>query len=42
MKEQEFIKAGFTVVGSETNENKLLRFLKENYPSIIKDNQINL
>jgi adenine-specific DNA-methyltransferase len=42
MAEQDFIKAGFTVVGSEANENQLLRFLKENYPSIIKDNEINL
>ncbi|HPK21120.1 MAG TPA: site-specific DNA-methyltransferase, partial [Paludibacteraceae bacterium] len=37
-----FIKAGFTVVGTENNENKLLSFLKENYPSIIKDNEIDL
>lgn len=42
MAEQDFIKAGFTVVGTEDNENKLLSFLKENYPSIIKDNEINL
>ncbi len=42
MAEQDFIKAGFTVVGTENNENKLLRFLKENYPSIIKDNEIDL
>ncbi|HPW99032.1 MAG TPA: site-specific DNA-methyltransferase, partial [Flavobacterium sp.] len=40
--EQDFIKAGFTVVGSENNENKLLSFLKENYPSVIKDNEIDL
>ncbi len=38
----DFIKAGFTVVGTENNENKLLSFLKENYPSIIKDNEIDL
>jgi adenine-specific DNA-methyltransferase len=42
MTEQDFIKAGFTVVGTETNENKLLSFLKENYPSVIKDNEIDL
>ena len=39
---EDFIKAGFTVVGAEANENKLLSFLKENYPSVIKDNEINL
>ncbi len=42
MIEQDFIKAGFTVVGTEASENKLLSFLKENYPSIIKDNEIDL
>lgn len=42
MAEQDFIKAGFTVVGTENNENKLLRFLKENYPNVIRDTQINL
>ena len=42
MAEQNFIKEGFTVVGEETNENKLLSFLKENYPSIIRDTEINL
>ncbi len=42
MAEQDFIKAGFTVVGTENNENKLLSFLKENYPSVIKDNEIDL
>lgn len=38
---EDFIKAGFNVVGTENNENKLLKFLKENYPSVIKDNEIN-
>src|SRR5574344_2251160 len=38
----DFIKAGFTVVGSENNENKLLSFLKENYPNVIRDTEINL
>jgi adenine-specific DNA-methyltransferase len=42
MAEQDFIKAGFTVVGSETSENKLLSFLKENYPNIIRDTEINI
>ena len=42
MAEQDFIKAGFTVVGTENNENKLLSFLKENYPNVIRDNEINL
>lgn len=39
---QEFKEAGFTVLGSQNNENKLLKFLKENYPSVIKDNEINI
>ncbi|MBP9040039.1 MAG: site-specific DNA-methyltransferase [Paludibacteraceae bacterium] len=38
----DFIKAGFTVVGTENNENKLLSFLKEHYPSVIKDNEIDV
>lgn len=42
MAEQDFIQAGFTVVGAENNENKLLSFLKENYRSVIKDNEIDL
>ena len=42
MAEQDFIKAGYTVVGSEDNENKLLNFLKEHFPSVIKGNEINL
>lgn len=42
MTKQDFIKAGFSVVETENNENKLLKFLKENYPSVIKDNEINL
>jgi adenine-specific DNA-methyltransferase len=42
MAEQDFIKAGFTVVGSANNENKLLSFLKENYPNVIRDTEINL
>ena len=42
MAEQDFIKAGFKVVGTENNENKLLSFLKENYPNVIRDTEINL
>lgn len=38
----EFIKAGFSVVDTENNENKLLSFLKENYPNVIRDTEINL
>lgn len=41
MEKQDFIKAGFTVVGTDNNENKLLSFLKENYPNIIRDTEIN-
>ncbi|QBN18675.1 site-specific DNA-methyltransferase [Flavobacterium nackdongense] len=42
MAKEEFINAGFTIVGAEDNENKLLSFLKENYPSVIRDNEINI
>ena len=42
MIEQDFINAGYTVVGSENNENKLLSFLKENYPNVIRDTEINI
>lgn len=42
MNKQDFIKEGFTVIGEEAKENKLLAFLKEHYPSVIKDNEINL
>ncbi len=42
MAEQEFINAGYTVVGTENNENKLLSFLKENYPNVIRDTEINI
>ena len=42
MAEQDFIKAGYTVVGTENNDNKLLSFLKEHFPSVIKDNEIDL
>ncbi len=42
MAEQDFINAGFTVFSSENNQNKLLNFIKEQYPSVIKDNEIDL
>jgi adenine-specific DNA-methyltransferase len=42
MAQQEFINAGYTVVGSENNENKMLSFLKENYPNIIRDNEVKI
>ena len=42
MAQEEFINAGYTVVGTENNENKLLGFLKEHFPSVIKDNEIDL
>jgi hypothetical protein len=40
--QDKFIEQGFSVVNSEMTENKLLAFLKENYPQIIKDGEINL
>jgi adenine-specific DNA-methyltransferase len=42
MSQQDFIQAGFRVLGTDKNENKLLNFLKEHYPSVINDNEINL
>ena len=39
---QDFIEAGFSVIEADNAENKLLRFLKENYPSVIKDNEIDI
>jgi adenine-specific DNA-methyltransferase len=42
MTQEEFIKSGFKVLGTDKDENKLLTFLKENFPSVIKDNEINL
>jgi len=41
-RKQEFIDKGFTVLGEENKENKLIAFLKEHYPSVIKDNEIDL
>lgn len=42
MAKEEFLNAGYTVVGTENNENELLSFLKENYPSVIRDTEINI
>lgn len=42
MNKQTFINAGYTVVGTENNQNTLLNFIKENYPNIIRDTEINL
>jgi adenine specific DNA methylase Mod len=42
MAKEEFTNAGYTVVGTENNENKLLNFLKENYPNVIRDTEINI
>jgi len=42
MAKEEFINAGFTVVGTENSENKLLSFLKDNYPNVIRDTEINI
>ncbi len=42
MKKDTFLEAGFKVIDSEKSENRLLSFLKENYPNILRDNEINL
>lgn len=42
MTQENFIQAGFNVLSTEHSENKLLNFLKTHYPSVIKDNEINL
>lgn len=42
MTKEDFIQEGFNVVETENNENKLLHFLKEHYPNVIKDGEINL
>ncbi len=38
----DFINAGYAVVDTENNENNLLNFLKENYPSVITDYELKL
>lgn len=44
MVQQEFIQAGFTVVEANNHspERDLLNFLKENYPTVIRDNEVKL
>jgi adenine specific DNA methylase Mod len=42
MAKEEFTNAGYAVIGTDDNENKLLSFLKENYPNVIRDNEINI
>ena len=42
MTKEDFIQEGFNVVETENNENKLLHFIKEHYPNVIKDGEINL
>ena len=42
MTKEDFIQEGFNVVETENNDNKLLHFLKEHYPNVIKDGEINL
>lgn len=42
MTKEDFIQEGFNVVGTENKANKLLHFLKEHYPNVIKDGEINL
>lgn len=38
----DFTSSGFSVINSENNDNRLFRFIKEHYPSIIRDNEIKL
>lgn len=37
-----FTNAGYSVIDADNNDNTLLNFLKENYPSVISDNELNL
>ncbi len=39
---ENFINNGFSVVETEKTENRLLEFLKENYPQTIQGNEIKL
>ena len=39
---EQLIHSGFQILETENQDNKLLQFLKENYPSIIRDNEINI
>jgi adenine-specific DNA-methyltransferase len=36
-----FTEEGFSVIVPENGENRLLKFIKENYPRVIRDNEIN-
>ena len=38
----DFTSSGFSVINSENNDNRLFKFIKEHYPSIIRDNEIKL
>ena len=38
----DFIKSGFQLLETENSDSKLLAFLKENYPGVISDNELNL
>ncbi len=38
----DFTNAGYSVIDTDNNDNKLLSYLKENYPSVICDNELNL
>lgn len=39
---QTFIQQGFSVLDTENKENKLIDFLKEHYPQVLKDGELNL
>ncbi|MFK8268351.1 site-specific DNA-methyltransferase [Capnocytophaga cynodegmi] len=39
---QTFIQQGFSVLNTETQENKLIDFIKEYYPQVLKDGELNL
>ncbi|MFJ1490186.1 site-specific DNA-methyltransferase [Capnocytophaga canis] len=39
---QTFIQQGFSVLDTENKENKLIHFLKEHYPSVLRDGELNL
>lgn len=39
---QTFIQQGFSVLDTENKENKLIHFLKEHYPQVLKDGELNL
>ena len=42
MNKQDFINAGFNVIDGVNYESPLLKFIQENYPQIIRDNEIKL